>query len=635
MSKLRVFTLVPLLTVAVLLACTPSATSDIESIVSSDVSVEDAAAATVKAMSIEGAVQATLEAMAPEATETPTPQPIGQAPTPDNQSVSNPTVVINIAATSTVTESTGTVTPTATVVIEVPEPTSTVTSVSVSSLSTPVVQVATPTSIVSASIETVTATAAVIPTIVPSPVAVPTPIPEPTATPTPTPVPLNYNIIEGTTPIGTSGYNYTLQGFSVEDYDLISDLISTQIKWGDSPDYQQVSVMQGTGEILANHTFTSGGAFYGEIRLVSISTGEVLASQTITIVMNLGDIPTAVPTIAVIDVATPTSTVSAGVTPTFTPTIGPSPTPTPTPTVGPTPTPTVTPTPAPTAVPVYDKIVFVDTDNLSGRQGIWIMNSDGSNKTNLTSTWDGNPPVNPKLSPLGNKIVFNGPDAAGPAIVGLPTHDAIWVMDPNGSNRVQLTNPDTFGYGSDRDPSWSPDGTKIVYRGGRRAFTDALQSGIWIMNSDGSDAKRIWQSSDEISQNIPDPVFSPDGTKIAFGKNSDIYVINSDGTNLTQLTENSNPSWTNKPAWSPDVNKITYASSTGTIWVMDADGTNKTDLNVSGRRPRWSPDGTKIIFGNNSPAVSYNGIYVMNADGTNVVQLSNTGKDPHWGPAAP
>ena len=318
MSKLRVITLVPLLTVAVLSACTPSGDLDIESAALSDISVEDAAAATVKSMSIEGAVQATLQAMAPDATETPTPQPIGQAPTPDNQSVSNPTVVINIAATSTVTESTGAVTPTATVVIEVPVPTSTVTSGSVSSLTAPVVQVATPTSIVSASIGTVTATAAVTPTIVPSPVPVPTPIPEPTATPTPTPVPYSYNIIEGTTPIGTSGYNYTLLGFSVEDYDLISDLVSTQIKWGDSNDYQQVSVMQGTGEILANHTFTSGGSFYGEIRLVSNSTGEVLASQTITIVMNLGDIPTAVPTISVIDVATLTSTVSAGLTPTAT-----------------------------------------------------------------------------------------------------------------------------------------------------------------------------------------------------------------------------------------------------------------------------------------------------------------------------
>ena len=87
MSKLRVITLVPLLTVAVLSACTPSGDLDIESAALSDISVEDAAAATVKSMSIEGAVDATLQAMAPDATETPTPQPIGQAPTPDNQSV--------------------------------------------------------------------------------------------------------------------------------------------------------------------------------------------------------------------------------------------------------------------------------------------------------------------------------------------------------------------------------------------------------------------------------------------------------------------------------------------------------------------------------------------------------------------
>ena len=53
MFRLRVFTLVPLLTVAGLSACTPSATSEIESTVSSDISVEDAADATVKAMSIE------------------------------------------------------------------------------------------------------------------------------------------------------------------------------------------------------------------------------------------------------------------------------------------------------------------------------------------------------------------------------------------------------------------------------------------------------------------------------------------------------------------------------------------------------------------------------------------------------
>ena len=48
----------------------------------SDISIEDAVAATVKAMSIEGAVDATVQAVAHDGTETPTPQPVGKAPTP-------------------------------------------------------------------------------------------------------------------------------------------------------------------------------------------------------------------------------------------------------------------------------------------------------------------------------------------------------------------------------------------------------------------------------------------------------------------------------------------------------------------------------------------------------------------------
>ena len=120
-----------------------------------------------------------------------------------------------------------------------------------------------------------------------------------------------------------------------------------------------VVIPPGTGEILANHTFTSGGAFYGEIRLVSISTGWVVASVPITMVMNLGDIPTAVPTIAVVDVATPTSTVSAGPTPTFTPTIGPTP------------------------VPSGSKIAFKSFRD--GNDEIYMMDADGSSQTRLTT----------------------------------------------------------------------------------------------------------------------------------------------------------------------------------------------------------------------------------------------------------
>ena len=79
MLKLRELTLVSLLIVAVASACTPPGGPDIESVGISDISDEDAAAATVKSMSIKGAVEATLEAMAPEATEILLPDTVEQA----------------------------------------------------------------------------------------------------------------------------------------------------------------------------------------------------------------------------------------------------------------------------------------------------------------------------------------------------------------------------------------------------------------------------------------------------------------------------------------------------------------------------------------------------------------------------
>ena len=85
MSKLGVIALVSLLIVAVASACTPPGGPDIESVGISDISIEDAVAATVKAMSIEGAVDATVQAVAHDGTETPTPQPVGKAPTPKLQ----------------------------------------------------------------------------------------------------------------------------------------------------------------------------------------------------------------------------------------------------------------------------------------------------------------------------------------------------------------------------------------------------------------------------------------------------------------------------------------------------------------------------------------------------------------------
>ena len=129
--------------------------------------------------------------------------------------------------------------------------------------------------------------------------------------------------------------------------------------------------------------------------------------------------------------------------------------------------------------------------------------------------------------------------------------------------------------------------------------------------------------------------------KIAFEREGDIYVINSDGTGLEQLTNNLGVPGISSPAWSPDGLKIAFVSVRdhvlGEIYVMNANGTDVTRLTnnaASDLDPAWSPDGQKLAFKSmrDDPRGD---IYVMNANGTQVQRLTNDparDESPAWSP---
>ena len=259
----------------------------------------------------------------------------------------------------------------------------------------------------------------------------------------------------------------------------------------------------------------------------------------------------------------------------------------------------------PTGSGVTGRIAFDNFDD------IYAANIDGTNLKQLTT----NPAhdFDPSWSPDGTRIAFRT-DRDG--------EDEIYVMNADGSEQTNLTNNPAEDY----SPAWSPDGTRIAFASTR----DGAIGNIYVTNVDGSNVTRLTKS---VGGEYP--TWSPDGEKIAFISDTDfgpninlkegwdIFVMNADGSGLTRLTDS--PGGDKLPDWSPDGQRIIFQSDRDKtshftdIWVMNPDGTGQTRLTYNnGYAPNWSPDGCYIVF-------SAGTLYVMNADGSNVRALQVKG----------
>jgi Tol biopolymer transport system component len=216
----------------------------------------------------------------------------------------------------------------------------------------------------------------------------------------------------------------------------------------------------------------------------------------------------------------------------------------------------------------------------------------------------------------------------------------IWTMSPSGSNQVNLT------ANSDEDnlANWRADGRKLAFMSDRETPANPVPPGlagpdfeIFVMNADGSRLTQI--TFNELDDE--NPAWSPDGKRIVFQRDLDpvrgqtdydIFTMKADGSR--QRNRTNNPALMDvDPNWSPNGRRIAFSSDRdgdGEIYTMRRNGSGVRQLTFNDGpldlAPNWSPDGRVIAFDSDRDLTEETPfqveIYTMRANGDDQTRLT-------------
>ena len=234
----------------------------------------------------------------------------------------------------------------------------------------------------------------------------------------------------------------------------------------------------------------------------------------------------------------------------------------------------------------------------------------------------------PAQSPDGTRIAFSS---------RRDLNSEVYVMDADGGAPQNLT----FHEAWDEGPAWSPDGQRIAFVSDRNGDVEEFgglrfNTDIFVMNADGSGVEQV--TSDPLSRSADQPAWSPDGSSIAFARGGGISILELASGEAQELTDDG---WA--PSWSPDGRWIAFMRSVeyeeSHVWKIPVAGGEATQLTLDRffrRSPTWSPDGDRIVFAreNRVTGVAYD-LYVIPAEGGPGEQLTDdpgVDTDPCWAP---
>lgn len=204
---------------------------------------------------------------------------------------------------------------------------------------------------------------------------------------------------------------------------------------------------------------------------------------------------------------------------------------------------------------------------------IYVVSRDGSTVTNVSKAAGSRYDAMASWSPDGRYIVFSSRP---------PNENVaqIYVMDSDGSDVRQLTHGDFEA----QYPAWSPDGTRIAFTGYDGNFE------IYAMSSDGTELARLTKTMDQENW----PTWSPDSREIAFYSDgvdgAGIWVMEADGSNRRRVTDPEVSSSAGEPNWSPSGPWIAFNCAIpppSKICAIRSDGSGYVELFSHAGFPFW------------------------------------------------
>jgi len=232
-------------------------------------------------------------------------------------------------------------------------------------------------------------------------------------------------------------------------------------------------------------------------------------------------------------------------------------------------------------------------------RNIWRMNPDGSEPSRITDVV--------ALSGQRDAFINDHHPTAGVLFSVRSSIDAlrtIWKMMPDGSEPAPINTPSWALI----PPRWSSDGTRVAWS--KLIFQVVpAEDELWVIDADGTNARMLSKTLAQSQGAEWD--WDPIGPRLALATDVagsfDIWLVPADGSTMTQITTGANAA---EPVWSPDGSKIAYRdSNTNALFVISSDGTNQVDLAVTGTDMQWSSDGNRLAHCGDG------GLAVIGADG--------------------